>query len=294
MKGVFQTRVSPAYDDVPERYYHFPRAYLNQTERTVGDWIVYYEPRRSDGERGGGRSSYFAMARVEGIRADPVKVDHFYADVTEFQQFDRAVPFREQTGFYYEKALKNADGSTNKGASGRAVRNMSDMEFDLILKSGFAPDLAPEEPFGADAFGEAPALFERPLIETVVSRPFRDRAFARQIQDVYDKRCAISGLRLINGGGRAEAQAAHIQPVHRNGPDSIRNGLALSSTVHWMFDRGLLSIDDDFRILRAKGAEPDDAARLINPDGFLRLPGDPRSHPHRAFLRFHRENVFKG
>jgi putative restriction endonuclease len=294
VKGVFQTRFSPAYDDRPEEFYHFPRTYLKQVQHTVDDWIVYYEPRRSDGERTGGRSAYFAIAQVTGIRTDPTRPDHFYADVQGFLPFDRSVPFREQTGFYYEKALKNADGSTNKGASGRAVRNMSDIEFDLILKSGFAPARTPEEPFGADAFGEALAVFERPLIETVVSRPFRDRAFARQIQDVYDKRCAITGLRLINGGGRAEAQAAHIQPVHRNGLDSIRNGLALSSTVHWMFDRGLLSVDDDFRILRAKGAAPDDVARLINPDGFLRLPGDPRSHPHRAFLRFHRENVFKG
>jgi putative restriction endonuclease len=238
------------------------------------------------------------MARVTGIRSDPLKADHFYADVVDFQQFDRAVPFREQTGFYYEKALQNADGSTNKGAAGRAVRNMPEGEFDLILKSGFAPDLIAEEPAAIGStnseFDELPATFERPIIETVVSRPFRDRAFARQIQDVYDKRCAMTGLRIINGGGRAEAQAAHIQPVHRNGPDSIRNGLALSSTVHWMFDRGLLSIDDDYRILMAKGAVPEDAARLINPDGHLRLPDDSRFQPHRSFLRFHRENVFKG
>jgi putative restriction endonuclease len=294
MKGVFQTRVSPAYDDVPERHYHFPRTYLNQAERTVGDWIVYYEPRRSEGERSGGRSAYFAMARVTSIRPDPFKRDHFYADVDEFQQFDRAVPFREQAGFYYEKALQNADGSTNKGAAGRAVRNMPEGEFDLILKSAFAPDLAADAQPEPSGLGEAPAVFERPVIETVVSRPFRDRAFARQIQDVYDKRCAMTGLRIINGGGRAEAQAAHIQPVHRNGPDSIRNGLALSSTVHWMFDRGLLSIDDDYRILLAKGAVPEDAARLINPDRHLRLPDDARFQPHRSFLRFHRENVFKG
>ena len=47
MKGVFQTKVSPAYDDVPEERYHFPTSYLNQVQRTVGDWIVYYEPRRA-------------------------------------------------------------------------------------------------------------------------------------------------------------------------------------------------------------------------------------------------------
>ena len=33
------------------------------------------------------------------------------------------------------------DGSTNKGAFGRAVRLIPDNEFDRILKSGFAPIL---------------------------------------------------------------------------------------------------------------------------------------------------------
>jgi len=81
VKGVFQTRVSPAYDDRPEEFYHFPRTYLNQVQHTVDDWIVYYEPRRSDGERTGGRSAYFAIDQVTGIRTDPTRPDHFYADV---------------------------------------------------------------------------------------------------------------------------------------------------------------------------------------------------------------------
>lgn len=41
MKGIFTTRVVPDYDDLPERQYHFPRTYLRQVERCVGDWIVY-------------------------------------------------------------------------------------------------------------------------------------------------------------------------------------------------------------------------------------------------------------
>jgi putative restriction endonuclease len=42
----------------------------------------------------------------------------------------------------------------------------------------------------------------------------------------------MTGLRIFNGSGRAEVQAAHIRPVADNGPDSVRNGLALSSTIH--------------------------------------------------------------
>ena len=77
MKGVFTTRVIPDYDDLPERQYHFPRNYLRQVERCVGDWIVYYEPRRSSGDQPGGRQVYFATAQITGVRPDPAKPDHF-------------------------------------------------------------------------------------------------------------------------------------------------------------------------------------------------------------------------
>ena len=45
-KAIFTTKVSPTYDDIPEVRYHFPRTYLKQAEQAVGDWIIYYEPRR--------------------------------------------------------------------------------------------------------------------------------------------------------------------------------------------------------------------------------------------------------
>lgn len=298
MKGIFQTKISPGYDDVPEERYHFPRTYLKQVERTVGDWIVYYEPRRatSDVRSRGGRQSYFAIAKVEKIRRDPQRPEHFYADVTGYLPFDIAVPFKEGD-FFYESALRGIDGRTNSGSAQRAVRNLPDEEFDLILRAGFAPDLTQSVEIPATNEGgmaELPAEFERPLIETTVARPFRDRVFARQIQSAYDKRCAMTGLRIINGGGRAEAQAAHIRPVAERGPDSVRNGLSLSSTMHWMFDRGLLSVEDDFRILKAKGAVPADIETLLNPSGYLITPDDFRIQPHRQFLRYHREHIFKG
>ena len=127
-----------------------------------------------------------------------------------------------------------------------------------------------------------------------MARPFRDAAFSRRVKTAYDDMCAITGLKVINGGGHAEVQAAHIRPVAVGGPDSVRNGIALCGTVHWMFDRGLISIDDDFTILTAPDRVPDTIGRMINPDRRLRLPPAPELHPHSQFLCFHRENVFKG
>jgi putative restriction endonuclease len=102
----------------------------------------------------------------------------------------------------------------------------------------------------------------------------------------------MTGFNIINGGGRAEVQAAHIRPVARDGPDSIRNGLALSGTIHWMFDRGLVSIDENYSILVARDRLPDPVSRMLRDK--LLLPNRPDRRPHPQFLRYHRDQVFKG
>lgn len=295
VKAIFTTKIEPVYDDLPEIHYHFPKTYLRAAGDAVGDWIIYYEPRRTGGDRRG-RLSYFATARVTSIKPDPARDDHFYAFVSDYLEFDRAVPFREGDRFY-ESGLRREDGKTSKGAFGRSVRPIADQEYDLILRAGFS-DLIGEEKTPANqpmaGLAEEPAIFERPLIQRVVTRPFRDAAFSKQVKRAYGDTCAVTGIKLINGGGRSEVQAAHIRPIADQGPDSVRNGLALSGTVHWMFDRGLISIDDDYSILIAKDHIPEPVNDLINQDRQIRLPSSPMLSPHSRFLTYHRETVFKG
>lgn len=288
MKGIFTTKVVPEYDDLPERRYHFPSTYLKQVERCVGDWIVYYEPRRSTGNQPGGRQVYFATAMVNGIRPDPKMPGHYYADVQGYFEFPRPVPFREGQ-HYFESMLQREDGATNKGAFGRAVRGVPDEEFWAILQAGIASDLFDED---AESLVAEPPT-ERASVETFLNRKVRDPAFRRLVRQAYDLRCAVSGLRLVNGGGRPEVQAAHIMPVEHNGPDTVRNGVALSGTVHWLFDRGLISFGDDGSVLESPHGLPDEMGRLIRPERRLLLPPNPAYRPHPAYLQWHRENQFK-
>lgn len=301
-KGIFITKISPTYDDLPEVRYHFPSTYLNYARQTVGDWIIYYEPRRSDGNlnSSGGRQAYFAMAQVREIVPDPRNPDHFYAYMVEssYSEFAKDVPFKEGT-FYYESGLKKDDNSTNKGAFGRAIRLLPDREYEMILAAAYAPILAETKPtldpdIQSYGFSEPPQEIQRPIVEQVVRRPFREAAFAKLVKDVYQQTCAMTGIKIINGGGRSEVHAAHIKPVASNGPDAVRNGIALCQTVHWMFDRGLLSVDEDFTILKAKGKIPPPVERLLMPEGRLILPIEQVNRPHEHYLKFHRENVFKG
>ncbi|MGI9425245.1 MAG: HNH endonuclease [Hyphomicrobiaceae bacterium] len=298
-KAILTTKPGGKYDDLPEERYHFPKSYLNQVESAVGDLIIYYEPRRTgqNDHNSTGRQSYVAIARVTSITQDQSLSDHYYAHIADFLHFDNAVPFR-QNDHYYESVLRREDGKTSKGAFGRSVRTIPDDEFELILADGFEAalgDFVPDDRSHYDnsfGFDEEQQPFERPLVETTLTRPFRDRAFSRQVRQAYDCRCALTGLRLINGLGRPEVQAANIIPVADNGPDSIRNGLALSSTVHWMFDRGLVAIDNDYSIVT--GNVPPEMGRLINASGRAAIPESQELQPHLQFLRYHREHIFKG
>ena len=99
---------------------------------------------------------------------------------------------------------------------------------------------------------------------------------------------------MTNGRGRAEADAAHIRPVEHDGPDTIRNGIALTRSVHWAFDRGMVSMSDDGHILTTERGIDDSLRRLLRTDGLALLPTRSDERPHPAFLAWHRKHVFKG
>ena len=114
-KGVFTTKANPTYDDLPEARYHFPRTYLNQVKATVGDWVVYYEPRRQDSDLSGrgGRQAYFATARVQRIEVDPRLGNHLLCFRDRLSGIRESGPVSEE-GKYLESSLMKADGSANK------------------------------------------------------------------------------------------------------------------------------------------------------------------------------------
>ena len=298
VKAVFTVKPDSKYRDLPEVCYHFPRTYLKVVERAQSDWAVYYEPRRSSENRNstGGRSSYFAIAKITSIEKDPSLENHFYAYMSNYLEFNRAVPFQENNR-YYESRLKRSDGKTNKGAFGRSVRSIPEQEFSNILQAGFEDliiDAGQSEHHPHFNLNKELMIHERPLIQQVVTRPFRDAAFSKKVMKAYNETCAITGIRIINGGLRSEAQAAHIQPVAQKGPDSVRNGIALSGTIHWMFDRGLVSISDDFSILIAHARVPDRVMKIIDPSRKLMLPEETTMYPHPQFLKYHRDHIFAG
>ena len=297
--GVFIHRSDSIYDDSPAEQYQFPGQYLGRVQSCVGDWIIYYEPRKVAATRG-----YFAVAKVARIIPDAKAAGMYIAliETGSYLDFINPVPFSGPDGVI-ERGLLNDDGKIS-GRAQAAVRPTSPADFNRIVAIGLEerqlelprvdePGLAPIVENADDGVA---LIFEqeRDRVSQLSSRIIRDRLFRRLVLQAYDKRCAITGLKLINGGGRAEVDAAHIRPVEANGPDILSNGIALSGTAHWMFDRGLISLSDNLDILISRHAnDPESILGLLNRTGRAIVPDRVFERPHPQFLQWHREHCFK-
>lgn len=292
--AVFIHKANSGYDDLAGVQYHFPKMYLSRVEHTIGDWVIMWEPRS-----GGGRMAYHTVQKVASIVQDYKNEGHFYAifDRSSVLNFDQVVP-REIDGLALEQSLRGKDGRAMSGGNSvSAVRLISSREFNDILFHAYPENLSPmgvnQSVETVDGFEDVQTYFERPIVERLTKRKFRDAAFRRQVKKAYSATCAMSGLSLKNGGGRPEVEAAHIIPVEENGPDIVQNGLALSGTLHWMFDRGLIGVDEDYSIIISEDKIPKSTVeRLIVPDRRLILPSDAAQRPHPAYLKHHRERFF--
>ena len=292
--GVFIHRRDSVYDDVPYKHYQFPKQYLSRAQQCEGDWIVYLEPRKVNFSKG-----YFAVAKVQTIISDPNNEGMYLAiiEAGTYLDFGDPVSFRDKSGRVVERGLLNEKGQIS-GRAQSAVRPVSTADFVRIVERGLGDFTPREEQQDSDGVSDKPLSFhhlsERAYVSRLTNRAVRDQNFRRNVVKAYGERCAVTGLRLINGGGRAEVEAAHIRPVKCNGPDIIGNGVALSGTAHWMFDRGLLGLADDLTILVSRHTNDLDAVHgMINETGQLIMPQRTSERPRIEFVSWHRENCFK-
>ncbi|MFB8830733.1 HNH endonuclease [Azotobacter sp. CWF10] len=144
----------------------------------------------------------------------------------------------------------------------------------------------------ADEAAELPEDFTGATRQVLVEQRIKQQFFRRAVLGSYVGRCCMSGLsepRLLI--------ASHIVPWRQDPANRLNpaNGLCLSALHDRAFDQGLLSLDDEYRILLA---EP--LCRAVDP--FVRqvlqpLAGRPIALPERflpeaRFVAWHRQHVF--
>ena len=263
--GVFMHRSDSIYEDIPSSQYQFPEPYLTRAQTFVGDWIVYLEPTKVTKTRG-----YFAIARVQEIIPDPNHHDMYIAVIEpgSYLDFSQPVPFQED-GNHLEQGLLNDAGKIS-GRARSAVRPISAEDFDRILQRGLIEqdDILPRHETGEmqEASIWPDLIPSRKRVDILTQRPVRDRNFRKMVLHAYDERCAITGIRLINGGGDGEDR------LYRGaGADTLNGGSGVDDFVFALDESGLDTINDfssdDTVLIYATGSDAyNDAGTLLAGD----------------------------
>lgn len=122
----------------------------------------------------------------------------------------------------------------------------------------------------------------------------RDVRFRLDIVAAYQYTCALTGYRVTTIDGASIIDAAHIHQFSESRNNDPKNGIALCKNAHWMFDQGLWSLDDDYRVIVAHSAFDEAAHNQKSLRDFhgqpIALPSDAKLWPDPHHLAWHRKN----
>jgi putative restriction endonuclease len=116
-------------------------------------------------------------------------------------------------------------------------------------------------------------------------------AFRVLVTDAYERRCAISGEKIL-----PVLDAAHIKSYKEGGEHLITNGVLLRQDIHTLFDKGYLTITPEYRVevSRRLKDEFDNGKDYFRFHGQpISLPRKPDYRPDRDFLAWHNQNIYK-
>ena len=125
--------------------------------------------------------------------------------------------------------------------------------------------------------------------ETKGANLFNSVSFRDFVLLGYQNKCAITSEaiyydKLIN------LEAAHIKPKSHSGSFLPCNGIAMSRDIHWAFDRGMFTINDDYTITVHDDVKNTLLSKYNNQK--INVPIEDFFKPEKNFLKYHKEKVF--
>lgn len=120
--------------------------------------------------------------------------------------------------------------------------------------------------------------------------------FKREIPKIYNNTCCISGMKIDSINHVSMIDACHIIPFSESYNDTVTNGIALCPNLHRAFDRGLIAIDENYKVIVSNCfIEEPDSYSIIKLHGMqIRLPNKKEHYPLVENFSWHREKILKG
>lgn len=123
----------------------------------------------------------------------------------------------------------------------------------------------------------------------------RGSLFKREIPKIYNNTCCISGMKIDATITISMIDACHIVPFSESYNDTITNGIALCPNLHRAFDRGLIGIDENYKVIVSNYFKENESIYSIRKfEGKeIYLPNRKDYYPFQENFEWHRKNKFK-
>ena len=118
---------------------------------------------------------------------------------------------------------------------------------------------------------------------------FNSVSFRDFVLLAYGYKCAITQKAIV-WKHLNNLEAAHIQPKAQSGTFLPCNGIALCRDMHWAFDKGFITLTDDY-IIQVHPEVQDTILSEYNGKQIM-IPLVEYFRPEKKFLKHHREKIF--
>lgn len=156
------------------------------------------------------------------------------------------------------------------------------MESETILK-GYKDTQVPEDDR------------QNTIEETMGCSIFNSSLFHDLVMHAYNYKCAITGKVIRYKEGKIDLynlEAAHIKPQAHQGTFLPCNGIAMSRDMHFAFDKGFFTINNDYTVIVSEKLKDSWFYNEYNGKKMY-VPSEPFYRPQPVFLQHHRDNVFE-
>jgi len=189
---------------------------------------------------------------------------------------------KDQFSPYYKKCYEIIENTPINGGYG--------------LYDGIIPEFEKKLEY-VNTKGEVPVVIdqavtkviERVTVSSGLESLFNSASFRDFVMFGYKNLCAITET-VIKYGNYINLEAAHIVPKSHGGFWVPSNGIALTRDLHWAFDKGFFTLDDDYKIKIHPKISSDYLYSLNGKQ--IRLPEDTFFIPHIDNLHYHQENIY--
>lgn len=188
-----------------------------------------------------------------------------------------------------------------RGVSGLSNASKLDKEVWYAFQADWETKALESEAAIKEALGEETIESEPEPRTDYTGRDVEGTSQQRRGQDFFRKAVLVSyNFKCCMTGNPVERllTASHILPWAKSAKDRLNpaNGLCLAKTQDAAFDAGLITVDEDLRIVLSKSLKDACSAQTLI-ENFKQYEGTPiilpsRFRPKDEFLEYHRESVF--